>query len=108
MRNIRAGSLEMAVLSVVRLFDGKGYGVNIQEQASELLGRDVSFGSLYTTLHRLHDAGLLKSKFGDPTPERGGRAKKFYRITGAGETALRDAHSKIRAMLPAAAALQQA
>ena len=105
MKNIRPGSLEMAVLSVVRSLNGIGYGVNIQEQVSEILERDVSFGSMYTTLGRLEESGMLQSEFGNPTPERGGRAKKFYRITGAGESALRRAESKLRVLLPAATTL---
>lgn len=99
MKGIKIGSLEMVVLSAVRFLNNRGYGVNIQERASEILSREVSFGSLYTTLGRLEESGLVKSKFGEPTPERGGRRKKFYRITAAGERALRDAETKVRALL---------
>ena len=96
MKNILIGSLEMVLLSVVRDLDGKGYGVNIQENASRWQRSEILFGSLYTTLHRLEQHGLLKSELGNPTPVRGGRAKKFYRITDAGKRTLRDIQIRMR------------
>jgi len=65
------------------------YGTTIHAELSELVGsRRVTLQQLYTTLCRLEEKGLLRSKIGMPTPVRGGRAKKFYRISPAGMRAL--------------------
>ena len=96
LRRIPISSLRIVLLSIVRDLDGRGYGVNIQESASRCQRGKIPFGSLYTTLHRLEQQGLLKSEFGNPTPVRGGRAKKFYRITDAGKRTLRDIQIRMR------------
>ena len=57
---------------------------------SERRPRDVSLGAIYVTLDRLEDKGLVSSRLTDPTPERGGRAKRCYQLQGSGERALQE------------------
>lgn len=86
------GEFERAVLlAVVRLAES-AYGVNIRRELEKVLRRSVSFGAVYTTLDRLVEKGCLSTYSGDPTPERGGRAKKFFKIEAAGRKAL--AHAR--------------
>jgi DNA-binding PadR family transcriptional regulator len=83
------GELElMILLALVRLGDD-AYGVPISKELLELAGREVALGSVYAALDRLERKRFLTSKMGDPTPERGGRAKRFFRITPAGIRALK-------------------
>ena|SRR6516225_2931322 len=83
------GELElMILLALVRLGDD-AYGVPISKELLELAGREVALGSVYAALDRLERKRFLTSKMGDPTPERGGRAKRFFRVTPAGLRALK-------------------
>jgi PadR family transcriptional regulator PadR len=87
-RRGRLGELEQLVLwTIIRLRDD-AYGVPILRELEERAGRRLSIGALYATLERLEGKGYLTSRTGDPTPERGGRAKRFFRVTGAGAEAL--------------------
>ncbi|HEX6100159.1 MAG TPA: helix-turn-helix transcriptional regulator [Thermoanaerobaculia bacterium] len=82
------GEFECAVLlAVSRLGDG-AYGIAIRADLEAHLGRPVSIGSIYTTLERLRAKGMVSARFGDPTPERGGRAKKFFAVEARGTEAL--------------------
>ena len=63
------------------------------------LGRDCSIGAVYTTLQRLENKGFVKSWTSDPTPVRGGRAKRFFRLEAGGEEALRASHEAVRKMM---------
>jgi PadR family transcriptional regulator PadR len=84
------GEFELLVmLTVIRLGEG-AYGVPISREIEEQTGRDVAFGTVYATLERLQEKGLLRSDLGDPTPERGGRAKRYFRITPTGLRKVRD------------------
>jgi PadR family transcriptional regulator PadR len=68
------------------------YGVTIHAKVEELVRpRSVSLGAVYATLDRLEDKGLIRSHLSDPTPERGGRSKRFYRLEHVGEQALHEA-----------------
>jgi DNA-binding PadR family transcriptional regulator len=88
---LRNGSLEETVLRSVMHIRGDAYGVNIHEKVLEAEGRDLTLGAIYTTLDRLEAKGFLESWWGEPTEERGGRRKQYFRITGAGERALNEA-----------------
>lgn len=77
----------LVLLAAVRLGDD-AYGVAIAEEIEAETGRDVSVGSVYVTLKRLARKGYVSYEKGDPTPERGGRAKKFVRVDPAGIAAL--------------------
>ena len=82
------GFLEEAVMLVVAALGEAAYGVRIREELSRRTGRDYSLGATYTTLDRLHDKELLTSRVGEPTAERGGRAKRFFRLTERGSKLL--------------------
>lgn len=84
------GSLEqMALLATLHL-QGEAYAVTIRQELAERTGKEVARGALYTVLERLEGKGLLASRLGEPTPERGGRAKRYYRVTAGGVRALKE------------------
>src|SRR5689334_22490072 len=85
----------LLLLAVIRL-DGAAYGVTVREELREQAGKDVAVGAIYTGLARLEQRGLVESWVGDATPERGGRAKKFYRATASGVRAIKDTQTAIR------------
>ncbi len=79
---------QIALLALIRL-GANAYGANIRQEIAERTGRDVSVGAVYTTLERMEQKGFVSSARGEPTPERGGRAKRYYKIEAPGEHALR-------------------
>jgi PadR family transcriptional regulator, regulatory protein PadR len=79
----------MLLLALMRLGEG-AYGVTIAKELEEQTGREVVIASVYATLDRLQERGLVTSSLGDPTPERGGRAKRYFRISGAGIREVRE------------------
>jgi PadR family transcriptional regulator PadR len=83
------GEMElMVLLAVVRLGD-EAYGVPISKELLILAGREVALGSIYAALDRLGQKGFVSSSLGDPTPERGGRAKRYFRVTPTGVRAVK-------------------
>jgi DNA-binding PadR family transcriptional regulator len=88
---------QLVLLALVRL-GAEAYGVSIRDEIEERTGRDVALGAVYTTLLRLEDKGLVATRLGDPTPQRGGRRKKFYRPLAAGQRALAASLDAIRSM----------
>jgi DNA-binding PadR family transcriptional regulator len=89
---------QIVLLAVLRLGDA-AYGVTILEEIAAHTGRNPAPGALYTTLHRMEDKGLVTFRDGSPTPERGGRAKRFVTVTREGRTALASAQSAYRSLL---------
>jgi DNA-binding PadR family transcriptional regulator len=90
------GGFELLVLmALIRLGD-EAYGVPISDAIAESSGRDVAIGSVYITLGRLEKKGLVTSRLGEPTPERGGRAKTYFKVTGKG---LREARQAQRTLV---------
>ena len=85
------GTLELAVLLAVARLAGEAYGLAVRHDLAERTGRDYSVGTVYTTLQRLEDKGLLLSRASEPLPVRGGRSRRHFSLTGAGSRALRDA-----------------
>lgn len=79
----------MILLAVLRIGEG-AYGVPIAREIEETAGRTVVLAAVYAALDRLEERGLVTSGLGDPTPERGGRAKRIFTITGKGLKAVRD------------------
>ena len=77
----------LALAAVMQLGEG-AYGVSVRDEILERTGRSVSVGSLYKALQRLEERELIESRVGEPTSERGGRAKKHLRIRPAGRAAL--------------------
>jgi PadR family transcriptional regulator PadR len=92
------GTLELAALLAVARLGAEAYGLAVRRDLKARTGRDHSVGALYTTLQRLEDKGLVKSRTGDPLPVRGGRSRRLFVITGAGARAIRDAERNAVAM----------
>jgi DNA-binding PadR family transcriptional regulator len=92
MAPIYLGEFEYAVLLSVLHLEADAYAVPIRELIEQRTGRPVARGALYTGLDRLEAKGCLKSRMGDPTEERGGKARRYYTITAAGMKALRATH----------------
>jgi PadR family transcriptional regulator PadR len=84
----------LLLLAVVRLGDN-AYGMTIRQELAHHTGREIAVGAIYTAMARLEVRGLIKSKLGDPTPERGGRAKRFYRVLPAGTKAMAKAEAAL-------------
>ncbi|HUI78697.1 MAG TPA: helix-turn-helix transcriptional regulator [Bryobacteraceae bacterium] len=85
------GQFEQLVLTAILTLGDDAYGVTIHSKAEELARpKAVSLGAIYVTLDRLEDKKLISSWLSDPTPERGGRSKRCYRLEALGERVLRD------------------
>ena len=97
-RTTALGDFEQLVLLGVLRLGSEAYGAAIRLEIHARSGRDVSIGAVYTTLDRLETKGLLRSWIGDPTPERGGRRRKFYGLCPAGIAALRQAYRAFTSM----------
>ena len=90
-RNDTIGQFEQLVLTAILILRERAYGVTIHQRVSELSApKKISLGAVYVALERLESKGMLTSWLSDPTPERGGRAKRCYRLEGPGERALQD------------------
>jgi len=88
MARIALGEFEQIVLLAILRLRDEAYGVTIAEEIRECTDRDPAPGALYVTLDRLEDKGLVVSRFGDPTPERGGRAKRYFEVSATGVEAV--------------------
>ena len=88
MKETYIGELQELILLTILAHHNKTHGVIIQENLKETLGRRISRGSLHTALTRLVQKGFLESMLGEPTPERGGKSKKYYVVTNAGKQTL--------------------
>ena len=82
---------EMILLSVCKLA-ADAYGVTIRRHISQVTGKNFSIGGIYVPLDRLVRKGYLESWQGDPTPERGGMSKRYFKLTRAGQKALTEAN----------------
>jgi PadR family transcriptional regulator len=98
MRLESLGEFEQYVLlAVVRLGDS-AYGVAIRQEIEARTDREVAIGALYTSLGRLEQKGYVRSKMSDPTPQRGGRSKRFFTLTASGAAALRQSRDRLARM----------
>lgn len=87
----------LIVLAVLRLGD-QAYGVTVRQEIERRTRREVSIGAVYATLDRLAAKGYVKSHLGDPTPERGGRSKRFFEVTAKGLTAVNRTQRALQSM----------
>jgi PadR family transcriptional regulator len=95
---VNLGEFEhMVLLAIMRLGDG-AYAVPVREEIVRCTGRDVSRGSIYITLDRLETKGYLRSRLADPTPERGGRAKRYYVLRPRAIDALKESRRALVAL----------
>ncbi|HJO04226.1 MAG TPA: helix-turn-helix transcriptional regulator [Acidobacteriota bacterium] len=92
------GELEhILLLAVMRLGEG-AYGVRIRQEILERTGRSVALGAIYPTMDRLEAKGYVSSRRSEPTPERGGRAKRLFRLEPDGVAALERGHEAFMAL----------
>lgn len=87
----------IVVLALMRLGD-QAYGVTVRQEIATRIGREVSVGAMYATLERLEAKGYVTSRLGEPTAERGGRSKRFFRVTTKGVAAINRTHEAWRSM----------
>jgi DNA-binding PadR family transcriptional regulator len=88
---ISLGQFEQLVMTAILTLRENAYGVTIHSKVEDLVrGKSVSLGAVYATLDRLEDKGLIASWLSDPTPERGGRSKRHYRLEDFGVRALHE------------------
>jgi DNA-binding PadR family transcriptional regulator len=90
MPRVDLGDIEHLVLLAILRLGREAYGIPILEEVCARSGRDVSRATVYVALKRLEQKGLVTSKLGESTPERGGRAKRFFRLRPGGLKALRE------------------
>lgn len=88
----------LTLLAVLRL-DNDAYGMRVRQEIAQRTGRDVSIGAVYATLDRLAAKGLIVSSVGEATPERGGRAKRCFRLTRAGADSVNRARREMESMI---------
>lgn len=88
---------QIVLLAIVRLGD-EAYGVTIRLEIEQRTGRALTVGALYRTLDRLEDKRYVSSAFSDPTPERGGRSKRYFKVTPRGLRTLRESQQALAAM----------
>ncbi len=81
---------EILLMSIWRLQDN-AYGVSIKGEVLKRAGKKFTIGALYFALDQLYKKGYVEKRSGDPTPERGGRSKTFYKLTSLGEEGLKNA-----------------
>ena len=92
------GEFEQVVLLAILRLGDEAYAVAVRDEILACTGRDVSRGSIYITLDRLETKGYLRSRLGDPTPERGGRAKRYYALRPRAVEALRETRRALVAL----------
>jgi DNA-binding PadR family transcriptional regulator len=84
----------MVMLGLMRLGED-AYGVTVRKEIEARTGREVSIGAVYATLDRLEAKGYVKSHLGEPTQERGGRSKRFFRVAHKGTLAVKSTHRNL-------------
>jgi DNA-binding PadR family transcriptional regulator len=102
------GEFEQHVLLVILYLRGQGYAVSIADEMQRRSGKSVNLGAVYATVDRLEKKGFVTSSLGDPTPERGGKPKRFYQVKAPGLLALskaREANIRMWADAPLLGAL---
>ena len=92
------GEFEHIILLALLRLDDRAYGVTVRQEIEFRTKREVSIGAVYATLDRLETKGYVKSRLGEPTPERGGRSKRYFRVEPLGIRALRQSRQELAAM----------
>jgi len=98
-QDLYLGEFEELILIAVLVLGDTAYGVSIRDLLEQETGRVVSFGAIYTTLERLQNKKFVSSKQGESTPQRGGRAKRYFKIEALGEVALTETQTRRNRML---------
>ena len=92
------GDFEQLILMALVRLGPEAYGLTVRQEIEQRTGRTISAGALYTALDRMEKRGLVTSRLGDPTPQRGGKRKRLYSLEPAGERALARVYDSLRAM----------
>jgi PadR family transcriptional regulator PadR len=92
------GEFEQITLLAVLRLGQNAYGVPVRREIETRTGRSVTVGAMYRTLDRLEEKGYVTSCFSDPSPERGGRSKRYFRVAPPGIRALNMSHRALLAM----------
>ena len=92
------GEFELLVMLAVLRLGAKAYGMTIRREIEDVGERSASLGAVYTTLERLEDKGFVSSSVGEATEERGGRAKKYFKVTGSVASAIKRSLKSTEAM----------
>jgi DNA-binding PadR family transcriptional regulator len=92
------GDFEQIVLFAVLRLGEQAYGAAIATELETAGGRDVSVSAIHTTLDRLEEKGLVRSRLGEPTPQRGGKRKRHFEVRPAGLRALKASYRSIRGL----------
>jgi PadR family transcriptional regulator PadR len=90
MRRSDLGEFEEIVLLAVAVLSPEAYSVVIAEELEQQTGKTVTTGAVHAALQRLENKGLLSSRMGEATPERGGRGKRIFTVTASGSRILRE------------------
>lgn len=93
------GGFEQLILLALAHLGEDAYGVSIRREIAARSGRDANIGAVYATLERLEQKGLATSTVGEPTAERGGRSKRYYRLTAEGAAALEESCRSLQGMM---------
>jgi DNA-binding PadR family transcriptional regulator len=88
---------QLVLLALVRLGPA-AYGATVSEEIEQQTGRTVSVGAVHTTLDRLEEKGFVRSRLGDPSPQRGGKRKRHYAVQPGGLRALQASVRALRRM----------
>jgi len=98
LRTHTIGDFEQLILLALVRRGADAYGVSIRSEIERRTGRAISAGALYTALNRMETRGLVASRLGEPTPQRGGKRKRMYTLQPAGERALARVYESLRLM----------
>jgi DNA-binding PadR family transcriptional regulator len=94
------GQFEQVVLTAILALNDNAYGVTIHAKVEELARpRKITRGAVYATLDRMEDKGLIASWMSEPTPERGGRSRRHYRLEKTGQQALKESARTARRLI---------
>jgi DNA-binding PadR family transcriptional regulator len=92
------GEFEQIVMLALLRLGSEAYGASVCAEIEKRSGRGVSMSAVHTTLERLEQKGLLKSRLGDPTPQRGGKRKRHYELAPLGLRALQASYRSLKSM----------
>jgi PadR family transcriptional regulator PadR len=96
--SVTLGDFEQLVLLALVRLGPDAYGATVRREIEERAGREISISAVYTTLERLELKGLVRSRIGEPTPERGGRRRRHFELLPLGARSLRDAYRALAGM----------
>jgi DNA-binding PadR family transcriptional regulator len=103
MQRVNLGEFEELVLLMVAILNGNAYGISVMEEIESQTDRKINISAVHSALDRLESKGFLKSEVGGATTERGGRRKRFFKVTVAGSNTLnfiREQRNKLHEQIP--------